>query len=267
MLSYGSGRGLADDLGSEDAIGEARKALATIGTGPAARQLQISLPTFTRYAARHGYDIIVGSGDSAGRPPVWAKIRLLQRLIRIYDFVLWVDADAVILDPSEDIASVVPEDAFQAYVVATLRHRRGQQVLAGVWALRRDPRASRFLDRVWDQTEFIDHFHAEQAAVMHVTGWTTEMPFVKQRSTEWDEGTFILDETWNMVPYMPIGYAPGKIRHYPRPWTQKRRLFDMRTDTATGVRHLIGEFERRTRHIYRPITAKLKAAKLPRRRV
>jgi galactosyl transferase GMA12/MNN10 family len=236
-----------------------RKAIATLGTGPAAAFLHMALPSFTTYGERHGYDVIVGAGDSDDRPQAWGKVRLVQRVLQSYNFVLWLDCDVVILDGSQDIEAVVPEECFQAFAVVELPEDRGHQVLTGVWALRREPRALRFLDQVWDQRDLIHHRLWEQAAVMSVSGWTTEPPFAKERSSPWDEGTFILDEAWNMVPWLPIGYSAGKIRHYPRPWSDRRRRFDMRTDTSIGGRNLFGRLERQTRAYYRPITARIKA--------
>src|SRR5579885_478075 len=183
-----------------------RKALATQAIGPAVELLNLSLPTFADYARRHDYDLVVGNFDSHGRPPAWGRIPLLRRLLDSYDIVVWVDVDVVILDPRLDIADELPENAFQALVVA--KRQSDQIPLAGVWVMRADARSRSFLDALWAQEDLVHHRLCEQAAAMRLLGWTTELPFRKERATDWDAGTAELSEEWNMVPLHPIGYSP-----------------------------------------------------------
>ena len=72
-----------------------RRALVSIGSGPMGPVLELAVQTFERYADRHGYDLVIGDGDSFGRPPSWAKIPLLRRLLDEYDEVLWIDSDEI----------------------------------------------------------------------------------------------------------------------------------------------------------------------------
>ena len=237
-----------------------RKALATFGTGAAAELLALAFPTFADYAARHGYEIIVGDGDSVGRPPSWGKIPLLQRLLDSYDFVLWLDADALILDPTTDVETVVPASAFQAFAVVRLVPGWGITPCCGVWALRASERSQRFLAAVWAQEDLVNHDWWEQTAVMRLTGWTIDFPLGKAQPSEWDDGTFFLHEEWDMVPKFPIGYAPGRIRHYAGWESYRRRAFDMRTDLASprSIRRLWGLLERKWRPVYWPILGELR---------
>jgi hypothetical protein len=209
------------------------------------------------YARRHHYELVVGVGDAKGRPPSWGKVPLLQRLLQHHDFVVWIDADAFILDASVDIATIIPTGAFQAFVVAALSPDKGTAPSMGVWALREGDRAQQFLEQVWQQDDLISHRLWEQAAVMRLIGWTTELPFTKERPSEWDEGTHFLDEEWNMVPQLPIGFAAGRIRHYAG-WTNRRRAFEMATDLARmrnrHLRHWIGLLERRLDPLSWPLT-------------
>lgn len=239
-----------------------RKALATFGSGPAAQLLVLAFPSFSNYAEQHGYEIVVGDGNGQGRPPPWGKVPLLQRLLKQYDFVLWVDADALILDASVDLETIVPADAFQAFAITTCAPGVGTSPNSGVWAFRAGARAQRFLAEVWEQDDLVFHRLWEQAAVMRLTGWTIEVPFVKERPSDWDEGTFVLGEEWDMIPQLPIGYAAGKIRHYAGWANYRRRKFDMQTDLArirrAHVRYRIGLLERRYRSLYWPITGRMR---------
>jgi hypothetical protein len=239
-----------------------RKALATFGTGPAGELLRLALPNFSLYGARHGYEIVIGGGDAHGRAPSWGKVPLLKRLLTSYDFVLWIDADALILDASVDLETVVPADAFQAFANTTLLASRGICPCCGVWAFRAGPRAQAFLTKVWAQHDLIDHKYWEQAAVMRLIGWRLEEPMSKDRQSEWDDGTFFLDEEWDMIPQYAFGYAPGKIRHYTGLPSYRRRSFDMGTDLARAhgahLRYWVGLLERRYRPVDWPITGEIR---------
>lgn len=189
------------------------------------------MPTFIEYAARHNYEIVVGTGEAAGRPPAWGKVLLLQRLLREYDFVLWLDADIIIIDSSVDVASIVPQTACQALAIITHGLNLGTSPCTGVWALRGTDLSHRFLSEVWAQEDLIDHEHWEQTAALRTLGWAESPPYRKVTKTQWDESTHYLSEEWDMLPLCPIGYTPGFIRHYGGMPNAKRRM-EMRTDLA-----------------------------------
>lgn len=226
-----------------------QKALATFGWDAAAPLLDLSLPTFRDYAERHGYHLIVGS-QRCDRPAAWCKIPLLQRLLATYDFVLWIDADALILDASTDLAAVIPEDAYQGLVFGDWGEGLGAPPCTGVWALRAVPRAKGLLDAIWSQEDLTDLHFWENRALMRLMGWTLEPPFVKTRASEWDAGTHALGEEWDAIPVLPIRYRPARIRHYTgRAYPD--RLYDMQTDRARlegrWPRYWLGCLERRLR--------------------
>jgi hypothetical protein len=229
-----------------------RKALATFGTGAASDLLALTLPTFREYADRHGYDVVLGEPAASARPASWGKIPLLRQLLQTYEFVLWVDADALILDSSVDLETAIPADAFQALAVPDCGV--GVYPNCGVWALRSGDRAQAFLANVWAQQDVIDHVWWEQAAVMRLLGWSL-VDLAKARSSDWDDGTFTLEEVWNSIPMFPVGYAAAKIRHYAG-WTYGRKRFDMQTDLAQlkgqRLRWGVGVVERRARPVYWP---------------
>ena len=147
------------------------KAVVTIGYGPMEKVLRQSMPTFTEFADKHGYDVVTGSGDDAdGRPISWGKVRLIRRALDRYEAVLWLDADAIILDSSVDPISLLGPDDFQALA---LLHQFGQELpCCGVWLLRSTDKAKSFLDAIWEKAEFIDDRFWEQAAAMDLLGFS-----------------------------------------------------------------------------------------------
>jgi hypothetical protein len=184
------------------------KALATFGNGPMEPVLRLVLPTFEDFAQRHGYEVVVGTGREApDRPASWSKVRLIDRLLETHDRVFWVDADAVILDASED----VPFDGYQALHASRTRDGRATPN-CGVWAFNACERTRLFLREVWDCTEFSDHRWWENAAVLHLLGYDVESK-TKVQDSPWDEGITWLGAEWNFMPgAVPTDHV--RIKHY-----------------------------------------------------
>jgi len=219
----------------------ARKALATIGCGPMKRVLDQALPTFADFAERHSYDLVPcrTNEHAQGRPPSWGKVRMMRDLLERYDIVLWVDADAIILDGSADPADLLGPEDYQALVCL---HQLGQEFpTCGVWLLRSTPKAKAFLDAVWTKEQYTDDRYWEQAAALELLGYSIR-PANLIGATEWTEGTLLLDEAWNCMPLITRSRVPCRIRHYAgetnavrhRQMRADRRLLD--AERSTGWR-------------------------------
>ncbi|MEO5679856.1 MAG: hypothetical protein ABIS47_09310 [Acidimicrobiales bacterium] len=205
-----------------------RKALATIGSGPMERVLDQALPTFAEFAERHRYDLVTCRTDehAEGRPPSWGKVRLIRGLLDRYDVVLWLDADAIILDSSLDPADLLGPGDYQALVCL---HQLGQEFpTCGVWLLRSTAKAKAFLDAIWTKEEFTLDRYWEQAAALDLLGYTIR-PANLVEPTEWTEGTLLLGEEWNRMPLITRTLDPCRIRHYAGERNVVRRR-QMRTD-------------------------------------
>src|SRR5215213_1296778 len=134
--------------------------------------LDQALPTFAEFAQRHSYDVVSWRTNehARGRPPSWGKVRLLRGLLDRYDLVLWLDADAIILDSSVDPADLLAPDDYQALVCL---HQFGQEFpTCGVWLLRSTPKAKAFLDAIWAKEEYVHDRYWEQAAALDLLGYS-----------------------------------------------------------------------------------------------
>ncbi len=207
-----------------------------------------ALRTFVPYSQRHGYELRIGMGESEGRPPAWAKVLFLRELLRKYEEVLWLDADVVILDPTEDLADHVPPSAYQALVEKRFENRIW--VNSGVWFLRADERSDKFLQGVWDSTDYIDHPWWENTPILEMLGYPIDAPGPRSASP-WSEGTQILPEDWN-VQVDTHGLRRCRIRHYSGQTNERREQW-MRADAdrATGRRTWVTGASRRwaIRHV------------------
>ncbi len=64
----------------------------------------LTLPRMETYAARHGYGLTVHKPDGSGLANSWMKIpAIISALHSDFDFVLWLDIDALILRTDCDI--------------------------------------------------------------------------------------------------------------------------------------------------------------------
>ena len=202
-----------------------RTVLCTIASGPHRELFELARPSFEVFSALHGYELFVSHDDlGAGRPPAWGKVVLLRKLLDSYDRVVWVDSDAVIVNPSADIFVGLSRWTPLGLVV----HRYGGLEVpnAGVMAILSCRWAKRFLDRVWAAERFVNHKWWDNAAVIELLGYDVSSP---QRSTRRQtlnrRRVRELDLAWNSIP----GDCSGdpRIVHFPG-MSQAERLAGMR---------------------------------------
>lgn len=165
------------------------KALVTRAVGPHVELLEIAMPTFERFAERHGYEVVVAELQSS-RPPSWHKIPALLAALDEYEEALWVDADVVIVDDSDDLP--VPKFKWQALVAHHTND--GEVPNCGVWLVRQPMRP--VLEQIWKMGEFVNHAWWEQAAVCQLLGYRG-CPLTLAEPGELVARTAFLGKEWN----------------------------------------------------------------------
>lgn len=209
------------------------KAYASIGW--------MSRNTLTRYGQRHGHDVIVARSVECDRPPAWYKVRMVQALFdRGYDYVFWMDADALFTDFSHDIADLIRSDKDMHLVEHHLSWYPRAAPNTGVFLLRNCDWSRDLLDRMWNLEQYIHGVWWENAAFMHLLG---QNQFAKQgihnpNGCEIDADRIEwLPERWNRLP-MRLGPGRTIIRHYAGK-SKKHRLRNMgvRLNWPKAVRH------------------------------
>ena len=212
-----------------------RKVITTLGAGPQRELLDLALPSFEAYADRHGYEVDARTEVPVrDRPASWSKIAIIREHLRDADAVVWLDADALVVDSTVDILEQLRPDAFLGVVEHVFWGN--QTPNAGVIALRAGPLAERFLEEVWEDVRFIDHPWWENAAVVNALVYSTP-PWSPRLNLRWHlqnlvrdhlgrhiftvrprrasayrDATTFLDVAWNSTPMNP---APRpRIVHY-----------------------------------------------------
>lgn len=195
-----------------------RKAIVTFGVGDSRPLLDISLPTFRRYADTHGYELVIGE------PPVsadvsWRKLPLLIELFREgYDALVWIDADIVVLRHDRDILDdsphplglvvhEVPEGRVPNCGLMVLRWPLGiaSLVTAQAIAEARQAEGRPFRRSAW----------WEQAAIIEAIGGDPDADIVEvPRGIQLVTGTSLLrwgklPYEWNPHPHDWRGYPPN----------------------------------------------------------
>jgi hypothetical protein len=212
------------------------KALCSIGSGPHEELLAISRPTFAAYAERHGYELVTSTESDPSRPPAWAKVPMVRDALASYDLVLWIDADAVIVDGRDDIAAELEGDRFLGLV----RHGEQQIPNTGVMLWRAGAPATELLDRMWRARRLIHHPWWENAALVAALGYDLpsalepgwrrrlrrkERPFGPARPSPFTAGVQFLPREWNSV-YLDTADRPRIVHCLGVPVEQRVR--DMR---------------------------------------
>ena len=189
--------------------------LCSAAVGPHTQLLDLAEPTFARYAAEHGFDLHVERDFHIDRPPSWFKLKLIERLHFDYDTVIWVDADAMVVNPHRNILDAVHPGPS---LWMTRHHVAGHVPLipnAGVMVAQRDFVLHDFFRAAWDQEQFIDHPWWEQAAMLDLLGYHIEPPgglASPGEPTRWTPLVGWLGTEWNSMPHDP--HPDPVIRHF-----------------------------------------------------
>jgi galactosyl transferase GMA12/MNN10 family len=118
------------------------------------------------YAMKHGYTFYDGSADiDVSRPPAWSKIKAVQHLLRQTvtkqgseevtnkcDWVMWSDADTVIMNSDVRMEDFLPLDSNVDLLVGS---DNGGGYNSGVWVVRNSEWGRNFMQSWWDMTDFV----------------------------------------------------------------------------------------------------------------
>jgi hypothetical protein len=207
-----------------------RKVVCSIGAGAHEELLAVSGETFRIFAERHGYDLDLRHELLAPeRPPAWSKLPLFRELLDRYDLVVWIDADAAVVDPTLDIA----DELGRRDLIGVVAHHYDGQVIpnCGVWVLRRHRRVRALLDTLWAHEDLVDHKWWENAALLVELGYSIEPEVRLVRPTRLARRTCFLDRAWNSIAVDP--QPRPRINHYPGR-SQAHRLEHLARDLDTA---------------------------------
>lgn len=140
---------------------------------------KLCLKSMQVYAKKFDMDIKLFNNLKTSRPAPWNKIIIVQKLLKDYDFVFWIDSDAVFVNFKEDIRKEI-ENGKDFYLVK--HHLKGRDVPnTGSFLLRNSDWSKKFLSSVWNKKEYIYHHYWENAAVMDYIGYEDVIVYNKYK--------------------------------------------------------------------------------------
>lgn len=130
------------------------------------KSMRICTKTQEEHAYRHVYKRITDeTAYDPSRAHSWSKIPLLQKYLSNYEYLFWLDADVMIMNPErkiDDFIRLLPADKF------LLIGHDLNNLNAGIFIIRNCPLAREFLADVWSKTEYLNHPWWEQAAFIEL---------------------------------------------------------------------------------------------------
>lgn len=155
------------------------RGVVVTAAGPQMRQAlhELALPTFRRWADRHGWEVIAHdlardgvAADHGAQRAKWAKVGLLREALRDHPLALWVDADVLLMRDDEDVSIHLHPQSFQALALEQVPAEHRLNPNTGVWLLRSCAESDAFLDAV-EQAGPQPGPWADQGAVLASLGW------------------------------------------------------------------------------------------------
>ncbi len=120
------------------------------------------------YCKSHIYDYRDDEDDEIvdkSRPLAWSKVNLIRRCLKDgYDYVVWIDADAFIMNPTIKLESIIVNFSKDKDILLTMD---AVDVLnSGVMFIKNTEWSKAFFDLVYNMTDFINHSNWEQGAII-----------------------------------------------------------------------------------------------------
>jgi len=146
-----------------------KRVIATVSIGQHGDLFTLARPNLEAYAKLHGYEISnCGESLDDTRPPAWTKVLHIINLMESYKEILWIDSDAIVLDETEDISSIVDKDSDLGWVYHEYDNQSHPN--SGVMFIRVNSSTERLFKLASEQRDLDHHPWWDQAALMRVLG-------------------------------------------------------------------------------------------------
>jgi len=158
----------------------------------------ITFPAMRSYADLLKADFIEAPILNHSRPLAWGKILSLSNALTTYEHVLWIDADLLLLSPTQDFREEIPSNCVQALV----QHETAEGSIpnTGFWYMSSE--MTPFLRDIWECYDLINHRWWDNAALLRTMGYTVDPPIAIKTDTFLMGRTHFLDGKWNNIQHL-----------------------------------------------------------------
>lgn len=180
-----------------------------------------TLPSMRRYADIFGLELLIMRPEAQDRPALWGKIKLIREVLQSgLEYCLFVDADSIFVRFDEDIRDrIIPsKDLYLCWHCPNNSESYSAipgHFNTGVMLWRNCAWSIDFLEEIWRQTDFINHFWHEQAAMLNLLGYRSRLGLGGNDDPDPDRIAHVqkLPIDWNVIVGATIGPDPI-IRHF-----------------------------------------------------
>ncbi|CAG8670171.1 4613_t:CDS:2, partial [Gigaspora rosea] len=163
-----------------------------------------------RYAKRHGYYFVARSEEFTQqrykkRYKVWGKIDVVEKVLPHYDWVFWMDMDAVIANHDikieqlfENFKKMVGKEKFNDINFVIARPKNDFMINAGVFLIKNSEWSQKFLRETQKQRRYYDNGLLEQHAF-----------YIMMQNEKYKNEILYLDEDDRTFNTYPHRYIPG----------------------------------------------------------
>jgi hypothetical protein len=178
--------------------------------------------------------------DQWARPRGWIKIEAIRAALEDdFDFLFWIDADAIVLRRDADIRTAAIDGAslqMAWHGPDTSKIEAANFVPhfnSGVMLIRVNDWSRDFFRRVWDVGQ-LPHHWSDQATMLHLLGYDECLGLGPNRPEEPDRNRLArLDTIWNSAPGLAVA-SDAIIHHYAGVSNPSTRLRLIEVDTKTA---------------------------------
>ena len=185
------------------------------------------------YATKHNYDFVARGAEFSqeqfrGRRPVWGKIAAIQKVLPHYEWLFWMDMDAVIAELDKDLRDIIKfaeenhthKDQELSLIVA--QPKRDRMLNAGVMLIKNTDWSRRFFSEVQTRSTWYHVRSFEQAAIWEVMTEDKWAPGVYNYAQDdhtmntfpkvYHKGDFVIHFAPAGCPAVPVLEALAKIK-------------------------------------------------------
>ena len=194
-----------------------RIAVVTLYTDNILELAELTNVSKRNYCKKWGYDFICETATlDADRPPAWSKILLLKDHLDEYDWLYWIDADAIIMNPETPLESIIDER--YSMVVAKLESEDlfgDLHLNTGSFFIKSDAQGKKLLNDIYQQGQFTNHLCWEQQAFIDLyinNKWVRDSVKVEHDSKMFNSSAAVYDKgDFVFHAVGPIRTKKGKI--------------------------------------------------------